>query len=476
MLHINYLKTSVRHNSRDTIIPDLLVRLTFVIALCCGQAVLAKDSPSLSGAVELKWKPVKPITLLVPSNPGGGWDQTGRFMQRAISEHNLSPVSIEVVNRGGAGGTIALAELVEAYNGDSHRLMITGFGMVGSALMHGSEYSLSSVTPIARLTGEFQVIAVSADSPYQTLELLMDVFKKTPESISWAGGSAGGSDQIFIVQVAEALGIPSEKVNYVAFTGGGEANAALMGNQVTAGITGFGEIKSIVESGRVKLLAVSSDSRIVDAELPTFKEKGIDVTFQNWRGIVAPPGITPAQKSYYQGLFVEAQKSELWQQTLRRNEWQDSFMIDPEFKAFLDANKSKTQVTLASMGIGKSQDISAIGPYFFPKLIGLGLLLASLGIVIPAFNSRKFTKNASSAEAQANAQHLWKGFGLTALIFIIYIVALSQIGFLISTPIFIVAMAYVIGSRQLVRDIIFAIIMTGAIYVIFEKLLQVSVP
>lgn len=426
------------------------------------------------------WTPDKPITLIVPSNPGGGWDQTGRFMQRAIIEDKLLPVSLDIINRGGAGGTIALAELIETYEADPFKLMITGFGMVGSALMHDSNYSLSSVTPIVRLTGEYQVIAVSKDSPYQSLDSLMQAFKANPESISWAGGSAGGSDQIFIVQVAEALGIPSEKVNYVAFTGGGEANAALMGNQVTAGITGYGEIKSIVESGRINLLAVSSNKRIVDPYLPTFIEKGINVTFQNWRGIVAPPGISADQKSYYQTLFTQAKDSEFWQNTLKRNDWQDSYMIDPQFADFLLENKTVTQKTLASMGIGKSQDISAIGPYFFPKIIAIGIFFCSLAILIPAIRTDRTpaadTPSVINTETQAETRLIWMKFTFTAAIFLGYIFGLTLIGFLVATPVFIFSISYIIGSRKYLRDIVIALLLTGAIYAIFEHLLKVNVP
>ena len=418
---------------------------------------------------------MKPITIIVPSNPGGGWDQTARFMQRAIQEENLVPVSIEVVNRGGAGGTIALAELVERYKGDPYKLMVTGFGMVGSALMHDSDYSLPITTPLARLTGEYQVIAVPTESPYKNLDDLMTAFKADPQSISWAGGSAGGSDQIFIVQVAEALGIPADSVNYVAFTGGGEANAALMGNQVTAGITGYGEISGIVESGRVRLLAVSSETRLVNPDLPTFIEKDINVTFQNWRGFVAPPGITPKQKAYYTNVFTKASQSELWQKALEANQWQNSFMVDSEFNSFLISNKDVTAKTLASMGLGKSSEISAIGPYFFPKIIGAGLLLSGLFFIVPALRQRASGPIAAN-DITLDEDPQWQAFAMTAGLFLIYIFALRFLGFIIATPLFIIAISWVIGSRRLVRDIIVALILTGAIYLIFENLLKVQVP
>jgi len=437
-------------------------------------AACASEMSNGSGSGD--WQPQKPVTLIVPSNPGGGWDQTARFIQKEILAEDLLPVPMEVINRGGAGGTIGLSELIERYKGNPHKLMVTGFGMVGSALMHDSEYSLLSVTPIARLTGEYQVIAVSTESPYQTLEDLLAAFKADPESISWAGGSAGGSDQIFIVQVAEALGIPSEKVNYVAFTGGGEANAALMGNQVTAGITGYGEISSIVEAGRINLLAVSSEVRIVNPDLPTFIEKGVNVTFQNWRGIVAAPGITPSEKAYLVDLVTKAQASAGWQQTLERNQWQDSFMVDPEFQTFLAENKEKTAKTLASMGIGKSSEISAIGPEFFPRAVGIGLVVSALFFLVPAFQQRRAKPTAANDTVIEVNDPNWPQFLLTAALFLGYIFALRFVGFIFATPIFIVAISYIIGSRNWVRDIIVALVLTGVIYWGFENILNVNVP
>ncbi len=421
------------------------------------------------------WQPEKPVTIIVPSNPGGGWDQTARFVQQTIIENDFLPVAIEVVNRGGGGGTIALAELVETYDGDRHKLMITGFGMIGSALMHESDYSLSDITPIARLTGEYQVIAVSEDSPFQTLESLVEAFVKNPKSISWAGGSAGGADQIFIVQVAEALGISADQVNYVAFTGGGEANAAVMGNQVSAAINGYAEIKGLAESGRVKILAVSSETRIVHPDVPTFKEKGIDVTFQNWRGLVAPPDIGEAQQAYYTDLIAQVQSSDLWQEILKRNEWQDSFLTDPELGKFFEEDKQKTAKTLVNMGVGKSNENSAIGPHFFPRIVGLGLLLCGGILAVQYFRARKLAFN-DNVVAKDPDEQKWSAFAMTLGLVILYVIGLELLGFIWVTPFFIVALANIIGSKSLIRDIITAIILTGVVVLIFDHLLNVSLP
>ncbi len=167
----------------------LFVGMIYCIAAFALQQsiVQASDIAQASDGDVSSWQPQKPITFIVPSNPGGGWDQTARFLQRSIIVEELSPVSFEVVNRGGAGGTISLAELVDRYEGDSHKLMMSGFGMVGSILMHDSKHDLSSTTPIARLTSEFQAIGVPANSPFQTLDDLIAAFKADPSSFAWGG-------------------------------------------------------------------------------------------------------------------------------------------------------------------------------------------------------------------------------------------------------------------------------------------------
>ena len=425
---------------------------------------------------DAEWVPDRPTTLIVPSNPGGGWDQTARFLQRAIIQEDLLPVSLEVVNRGGGGGTIALAEVVEQFEGDAENLMVTGFGMVGSALMHQSKYSLDQVTPIARLTGEFQVIAVAQNSPYQTIEDLLADFQTDPRSISWAGGSAGGSDQIFIVQVAQALGISPSDVNYVAFTGGGEANAALMGEQVTAAITGYGEISSIAESGRVRLLAVSSPTRVVNDDLPTFVESGVDVTFQNWRGVVAPPGLSDAQQAYFIDVVTRARASSVWQDTLTRNNWQDSFLVGDEFASFMMSNRERTAQTLTAMGVGKSSDASAIGPQFFPRIVFLGLLVSGILIVAPTLRSRLAGEASERLDKGQDDGPNWRSFAIIAALALSYIVALGLVGFIIATPLYIFGVSQMIERGNYFRDGFVAVSMTGAIYVIFERLLSVNVP
>ncbi len=442
--------------------------LISAIFLLTPQMSLASDSTG--------WIPKKSVTIIAPSNPGGGWDQTARFIQRAVQAENLIPTSVEVINRGGAGGTIALSELVERYKGNPHKLMICGFGLSSAALMQESEYSLLSATPIARLTGEYQSIAVPANSKYQTLEQLLTDFAKNPAAISWAGGSAGGSDQIFIVQTAMAMGIPTKHVNYVAFTGGGEAAAALMGEQVTAGISGYSEFEPLVQSGRIRLLGISAEDRRLDENLPTLKDAGVDIVFQNWRGLVAPPGLTPKERAFLIETVTKATTSQSWQEALARNNWQDSFLAGDEFAEFIDTDRIKTRAVLAGMGLENSAESASIGPYFFSKIIGFAMLISAAFFTWPAIQARSVTNIRLNNPTKTDNEPTFPRLAITGLAFIIYIFVLHFSGFLIATPIFIFAMSRLIGSKAWVRDLIVAFCLTGAIYVIFEYLLKVSVP
>ena len=176
--------------------------------------------------------PKKPITIMAPANPGGGWDQTARVVQQVLSTERILPVASEVINRQGAGGTIGLAELVA--RGDPHTIMVMGRVMLGSILTNHSAVSLKDTVPIALLLDEYEIIAVPPDSKYKTFQDLLDDFKREPERISWGGGSAGGTDHILVAMIAKAAGVDPKKISYIAYSGGGEAAVSLMGGNVSA--------------------------------------------------------------------------------------------------------------------------------------------------------------------------------------------------------------------------------------------------
>ena len=200
------------------------------------------------------------LTIMAPAAPGGGWDQTARSMQSALQEAGIVG-NVQVVNVPGAGGTIGLAQFVNDSNGDPQKLIVGGYVMVGAIIANQSPVSLAEVTPIARLTGEYDAIVVPAASDIKTLADLVAKLKADPGAVSWAGGSAGGVDHIAVGLIAKAVGVDPTKINYIPYSGGGEALAAILGGQVTAGISGLGEFEGQIASGDLRLLAVTGGDR-----------------------------------------------------------------------------------------------------------------------------------------------------------------------------------------------------------------------
>ncbi len=313
--------------------------------LVCAAALMGLCTAGQSLALES-------LKILVPAAPGGGWDQTGRALQAAMQSGNIVP-KITVDNKGGAGGTIGLAQFVSSNKGDPNVVMIGGMVMVGAIITNKSPVNLSQVTPIARLTGEFQVVVVPSTSKIQTLKELVAQFKANPGSVAWGGGSAGGSDHILAGMIAQAAGVEPAKINYIAYAGGGEAQAAIMGGHVAAGISGYGEFAGQIKSGKLRALAISSDKRVPGIDVPTLKEQGIDVEMINWRAIFGPPGITDAQRKDLVDAVAKAVKTPSWQETLKRNEWTDMFLPGDQFKAFLDTDTKRIDAIVAGLGLKK---------------------------------------------------------------------------------------------------------------------------
>jgi putative tricarboxylic transport membrane protein len=290
--------------------------------------------------------------IMAPAAPGGGWDQTARTMQTALQEEKIAG-SVQVANVPGAGGTIGLAQFVNQSNGDPSALIVGGYVMVGAILTNGSPVSLDQVTPIARLTGESEVIVVPADSPIKSVADLVAKLKADPGSVSWAGGSAGGTDHIAVGLIAKASGVDPTKINYIAFSGGGEALAAILGGQVTAGISGYGEFSSQIEAGKLRLLAVSGDTRIAGVDAPTLKEAGVDVVLQNWRMVAAAPGLTPEQTAAVTADIEKMAKSKTWQDALKAKGWQDTYLAGDAFSSQLKSDIEATKGVLTAIGLVK---------------------------------------------------------------------------------------------------------------------------
>ncbi|PZQ97043.1 MAG: C4-dicarboxylate ABC transporter substrate-binding protein [Cereibacter sphaeroides] len=291
-------------------------------------------------------------TIMAPAAPGGGWDQTARTMQEVLQAEGISG-TVQVQNVPGAGGTVGLAQFASSASGDPSQLIVGGYVMVGAILTNGSPVSLADVTPIARLTGEAEAIAVSAASPYNTIGDLVAAMKADPGAVSWAGGSAGGVDHITVGLLAKAAGIDPTKINYVAYSGGGEALAAILGNQVTAGISGVSEFLPQVEAGTMRILAVSTAERWPNTDAPTLKESGFDVDVQNWRMVAAAPGISADQKAAILADVDKMANSAGWKTALETKGWANTYLSGADFDAQLGKEIASTTTILQDVGLVK---------------------------------------------------------------------------------------------------------------------------
>lgn len=292
------------------------------------------------------------LKIMAPAAPGGGWDQTARAMQQALTAAKLVR-SVQVVNVPGAGGSIGLAQLVNNAKGDANQLMVNGFVMVGALLRNKSAVTLDQATPIARLTEEVEVIVVPASSPIKTAQDLAAAVKADPAKVTWAGGSAGGVDHITAALFAQAVGADATKINYIPFSGGGESLAAVLGAKVTAGISGYGEYESQIKAGRLRLIGVTAAKRVPGIDGPTFKEQGVDLVIANWRSVMAPPGITAEQKKALVDLIEKMTKSEPWKEILKQKGWDDAYLGGDAFAAFLKDEQARVAKVLTSAGIVK---------------------------------------------------------------------------------------------------------------------------
>jgi putative tricarboxylic transport membrane protein len=290
------------------------------------------------------------IKMMIPANPGGGWDATGRALGRALTESKLAD-TVSFDNKGGAAGALGLAQFVNGSKGDPNAMMIMGAVMLGGIISGKPPVSLSQATPIARLISEFNVFVLPANSPHKSMKDVIDQLRKDPGSVKWGGGSRGSTEHIAAAMIAQKVGVDPAKINYVAFRGGGEAAAAVLGGNVTVGGSGFGEFAEYINAGKMKPIAVTSAERLPGVNVPTLKEQGIDVEIGNWRGVYGAPGITPEQRKALTDLVLAAVRTPAWAEAVKKNDWTPAVLSGDAFARFVDDEFASLRATMVKSGM-----------------------------------------------------------------------------------------------------------------------------
>ncbi|PSL55063.1 putative tricarboxylic transport membrane protein [Saccharothrix carnea] len=325
------------------------MRIRNWLAVVGALAVVVLVPPLLTSGADTTAS-LRSLRVLVPNAPGGGYDVTARTAAKAMEDAELIR-NTEVFNLPGAGGTVGLGRTVSE-RGNGKLVMSMGLGVVGSVYTNKAPSSLLDTTPIAKLIEEPDIVVVGEDSPYRTLDELVRAWKADPGAVTVGGGSSpGGPDHLAPMLIAKAVGLDPRAVNYIPFDGGGELLASVLGGKVAFGVSGVGEYRDQIEAGQIRVLAVTSGSRLSGVDAPTLRESGVDVEFNNWRGVVAPPGISDADRARLVDLFTDLHGTPQWREALARNGWTDAFAPGDEFGAFLRAENDRVATVLKDLGL-----------------------------------------------------------------------------------------------------------------------------
>ncbi|MGM0873451.1 MAG: Bug family tripartite tricarboxylate transporter substrate binding protein [Bacillota bacterium] len=326
--------------------------LTFMLAACGGKEEATVDNGSASDY------PEKPITVVAPSGAGGGWDLTARSLAKVLSKTKLVEETMTVENKPGGGGAVYMAEFATQEKNNPYKLMISSPPiLINHEKKEGnSPYGYEDTTPLAQLTRDYGAIVVKNDSPFTDLTAALEAIKADPTNVTVAGGSAPGSmDHLVAVLPAFKYGIDPKSMKYVSYDGGGEAIAALLGGNADLIATDASTIGEYVKSGKVRVLAVSSTERLTGelAEVPTFKEAGVDADFTIWRGVFGPKEMKEAELAYWEKSLKELSESEAWTEELKTNGWESDYKNAGDFKTFLDEQNVLVQELLTALGMEK---------------------------------------------------------------------------------------------------------------------------
>ena len=340
----------IRPHRNQRLIPAIVLSVSIALTLGTACAPGKKDGGGGDAAAEY---PSKPVELLVPAAPGGGWDQTARGLQQVVQEAKLTDQNVEVINREGGGGATGLAELTTNDKGNPDTLMIGGLVMIGALKKANSPLSITDATTIATLTSEAEAFVVRADSPYKSIQDVVNAYRVDPKSVIFGGGSAGGSDHIVIGEMLKAADLNPADMNYIGYAGGGEATAGILSGDVGVGVSGISEFEGQIESGEMRLLAVSSKDEVDVAgkPAPTLASAGLDVDFVNWRAIFAPPGLSDGDVEGITAFVDRIHSSEQWKALLEQRGWADDYRTGDDAAKFVADQEQQTASTLDELGL-----------------------------------------------------------------------------------------------------------------------------
>jgi putative tricarboxylic transport membrane protein len=320
--------------------------------LQCFVAVLVAAVPFTYAAET--WRPSKPVTVIVANAAGGTGDRTVREIQRVVQAHRLLDVPIVIVNRPGGNGTIAMNQLA-ASRGDAHVLLLMSGANLSAHIAALTPYSHGDFSPLAIVIDEYFGVNVRSDSPITSIGDLLNRLGKAPDSLSFGTASLTGTNFTALAAALKKAGIDVKRVKAVGFPGGSEISIALLGGHVDVTHTGLSNMAEHLIAGKMRTLVVSGSKRMWGpfANVPTWKEAGVDTVASSWRGFMGPKDLTAAQIAYWENLFRRVATSDEWKRDLRQNYWVENYSGAAETRRRLDAEYVEIKQIMTDLGMAK---------------------------------------------------------------------------------------------------------------------------
>ena len=298
---------------------------------------------SVFAGVAAQAAPVQPLdtlTLVVPAASGGGFDLTAKAAKQALEAEGLVR-HVDIVRFPGAGGLVGLSQFAARYRGRGDALMVGGLVMLGMGVRDEAAVTLRDVAPVARLTGEWNIIVAPTKSGLTSVAQIRDAMTRNTGSVRWSGGALAGPDQGLVWSIAGRLRLPLDEVTYYAKAGGRRVAESLIEGRSDLGVSGYAEFAPYIASGDLRVLAIAAPKRIAGIDAPTLREGGIDTTMMNWRGVFAASGLPADQQARLAEIIARMAVSRTWQASLREQHWTDTYLDADAFTQFIDREQNR---------------------------------------------------------------------------------------------------------------------------------------
>lgn len=317
--------------------------------------VLLGSVSCIASARSEDWTPDRSIELVIPASAGGGLDRTARTMQKVLQDDKLAPVPVLIVNKPGGGGTIAYNYLQQRA-GRGEALAVASTSLLTNHITGKSRISHTDFTPVALLSSEYLCIVVKPGSPLGDVSRLLAKVRSDPGSASFGIASTLGNHQHVLVSLfAKAAGADAKSLKVVVFNASTDAMASVMGGHIDASTSTVGNVRALVDGGQLRMVAVAAPKRFGDslADVPTFKESGVDAVVDSWRALIGPANMTPAQLAWWDKTLAAAMRNPEWENEARRTMQENNYKSSEQTKQFLAGQYAEFDAILAEIGVAR---------------------------------------------------------------------------------------------------------------------------